>query len=266
MADSVYISQNLTKEQLLFLQLLNENEIDYFTISEIESQIGRTFTNINEVLENLVRKNILVRLQKGYFAVKNFNNQYVIGTFVAKNSAVAYWSALNVHGLTSRFPNTVFIQTVNRKRNKKILGVNYKFIAIPERKRTGITKIGYGNNSYPITDVEKTITDCFDLTQYSGGFDLLISAFAQAKLNGSKMISYSEKINNISAIKRMGFLSELLNKKGLKTFTEYAKRKVNNSYSLIDSSGEKKGEFVPDWKIRLNVSKDEIVKLSSELY
>jgi len=266
MADSVYISANLTKSQLLFLQLINENEIEYFTISEIEEQLNHKFDNINEVLENLVQKKFLYRLQKGYYAVKNFNNQNVIGTFISQNSAVAYWSALSIHGLTSRFPNKVFIQTTKRKRDKTILGVNYKFVTIPERKRTGITTLGYSNNRYPITDMEKTIIDCFDLQKYSGGFDLLISAFAQAKLNGKKMIAYAEAVNNISVIKRIGFLAGLLNKKGMQAFIKYAKQKINKKYTLIDSAGEDKGEFVSDWKLRLNVSRDEIMQLSKELY
>ncbi len=266
MASGVYISSNLTKEQILFLRLLNEAEIEYFTISEIEEQLNHKFSNINEVLENLVRKKFLYRLQKGYYAVKNFNNQYVIGTFISQNSAVAYWSALSVHGLTSRFPNKVFIQTTKRKRNKTILGIEYKFVTIPERKRTGIITLGYGNNSFPITDVEKTIVDCFDLPKYSGGFDMLISAFAQAKLNSKKMIEYSEAINNISAIKRMGFLAELFDKKGLQKFIKYAKQKANKKYTLIDASGEDTGEFISDWRLRLNVGKDKIIDLSKEIY
>jgi len=223
MADSVYISSNLTKAQLLFLHLINENEIEYFTIYEIEKQLNRRFDNINEVLENLVQKRFLYRLQKGYYAVKNFNNQNVIGTFISQNSAVAYWSAVSIHGLTSRFPNKVFIQTTKRKKDKAILGVDYKFVTIPERKRTGITTLGYGNNSYPITDIEKTIIDCFDLPKYSGGFDLLVSAFSQAKLSSKKMIEYAEAINNISAIKRMGFIAELLDKKRIANFYKVCK-------------------------------------------
>ena len=266
MADSVYISANLTKVQLLFLHLISENEIEYFTISKIEEQLNHKFGNINEVLENLVQKKFLYRLQKGFYAVKNFNNQNVIGTFISQNSAVAYWSALSIHGLTSRFPNKVFIQTTKRKKDKTILGVNYKFITIPERKRAGITTLGYGNNSYPITDTEKTIIDCFDLQKYSGGFDLLISAFSQAKLSSKKMIEYAEAIDNISVIKRIGFIAELLNKKGLQTFIKYAKLKVNKKYTLIDSAGEDSGEFVSSWRLRLNVNRDEIIFLSKELY
>ena len=266
MARSSYKSENLTGEQLKLVQLLNENEIEYFLLDEIEELVNRSFKNIGEVVENLADKKILTRLERAKYANINFNNQNVIGTFISQNSAVSYWSALSIHGLTSRFPNKVFIQTTKRKRDKTILGVDYKFVTIPERKRSGITTLGYGNNSYPITDTEKTIIDCFDLQKYSGGFDLLISAFSEAKLISKKMIEYAEAINNISAIKRMGFLSELLKKKRMKEFSNYAKTKVNKKYTLIDSAGEDNGEFVADWRVRLNVSRDEIMNLSKEIY
>ena len=80
------------------------------------------------------------------------------------------------------------------------------------------------------------------------------------------MIEYVEAINNISAIKRIGFMAELLRKKGLQTFIKYAKLKVNKKYTLIDSAGEDSGEFVSNWRLRLNVSRDEIIFLSKELY
>ncbi len=262
MANSVYISTNLTKDQILFLQLLNENEIEYFTISEIEEQLNHKFNNINEVLENLFQKNFLNRLQKGFYAVKGFNNQNVIGTFISQDSAVAYWSALNIQGLTEQFPNTVFIQTTHRKKSKTILGTKYKFVKIPEHKRAGIITLGYGNNSFPITDVEKTIVDCFDLQMYSGGFDVLVGAFAQAKLQSDKLIEYTEKINNIAVIKRMGFLSELFNKPGLKQFIKFSQSKVNNKFNLIDSSGLETGEFIRQWRLRLNVSKNELLEIA----
>lgn len=266
MARSSYKSENLTGEQLKLVQLLNENEIEYFLLDEIEELVNRSFKNIGEVVENLADKKILNRLERAKYSNINFNNQNVIGTFISQNSAVSYWSALSIHGLTSRFPNKVFIQTTKRKRDKTILGVDYKFVTIPERKRSGITTLGYGNNSYPITDTEKTIIDCFDLQKYSGGFDLLISAFSEAKLISKKMIEYAEAINNISAIKRVGFMAELLRKKGLQTFIRYAKLKANKKYTLIDSAGEDNGEFVADWRVRLNVSRDEIMNLSKEIY
>ena len=262
MAKSGYKSKNLTGEQLKLVQLFNEYEIDYFRLNKIEELVNHTFKNIGEVAENLVDKKILIRLERAKYANINFNNQYVIGTFISQNSAVAYWSALHIHGLTEQFPNTVFIQTTRRKKEKTILGTKYKFVTIPARKRAGVMRLGYGNNKYAITNVEKTILDCFDLQKYSGGFDVLTGAFAQAKLQSDKLIEYSAKVNNIAVTKRMGFLAELFEKPGLKQFIKYAQAKVNDKFNLIDSSGLEKGAFNLRWRLRLNVSENELKEIA----
>jgi predicted transcriptional regulator of viral defense system len=255
MASSVYISANLTQRQLEFMRLLDESETDIFNFNEIEKKVKRKFDNLNEVLENLVHKKLLSRIERGKFCRANFRDANVIGTFVAKESAVAYWSALNLHGLTEQFANTIFIQSTHKKKDKIILGTPYKFIKITHSKRTGIDWNGFGSGKYPITNVEKTVIDCFDLPQYSGGYAELIRSLSQANLNADKMIIYCKAVNNIAVTKRIGFLSELLEKKTIQKFIDFAKGQVNEKYSLIDPQGSDKGEFVSDWKLRLNISR-----------
>jgi predicted transcriptional regulator of viral defense system len=266
MADSVYISANLSGEQLRFMKLLDELEVEYFHFGEIEAQFNLDFDNLNEVLENLVHKALLHRIERGKYKRVNFSDVHVIGTFIAKQSAIAYWSALNLHGLTAQFPNTIFVQTTQRKKSKTIQGVYYKFVTIHPRKHTGICYNGYGNYRYPITDVEKTLVDCFDLQQHSGGFDVLIRAFAGATLSASKLIDYHTAVDNVAAMKRMGFLAGFLGKSDLASFTTYAKSRVNQRYSLLDTGGPDQGEFVKEWRVRLNVSRDALYNIANEVY
>lgn len=96
MADSVYLSENLSKKQLQFMKLLDTYEIEYFHFDQIELQLEHTFDNLNEILENLVNKEILHRIERGKYKRVNFNDVYVIGTFIARESAVGYWSAINL--------------------------------------------------------------------------------------------------------------------------------------------------------------------------
>lgn len=266
MADSVYISLNLTQQQLEFMKLLEEHEIDIFRFEEIESQLNQKFENLNEILENLVHKELLSRIEKGKFCRANFRDENVIGTFVVRQGAVAYWSALNLHGLTEQFANTIFIQTTHRKKDKVLLGTAYKFVTISESKRTGIITNGYGNARYPLTDIEKTIIDCFDQPQYSGGYAELIHALSQANLVDEKMILYCKAVGNTAVTKRIGFLAELFGKQELKGFIAFARQQTNEKYNLIDPQGSEKGEFLAEWKLRLNISRDELLNLSEKQY
>lgn len=266
MADSVYISANLTKTQIKFLKMLDDYEIQLFKFSDIEKQLNQKFENLNEILENLVHKELLTRIEKGKFCRPNFRDEFVVGTFVVEESAVAYWSALNLHGLTEQFANTVFIQTTNKKNDKNILGTSYKFVKIAPYKRVGIVWNGYGSLRYPITDVEKTIVDCFDQPQYSGGYAELIRAVKQAEMNSQKLTAYCKTIKNIAVTKRIGFLVELFERTMLSSFIEFAKREVNNKYNLFDPQGLQEGEFVSEWRLRLNTDRKELIEISNKQY
>ena len=247
------------------MRLLDDSEIEIFTLAGIESLVGENFDNLNEILENLVHKKILSRIERGKFCRYNFRDEFVISNYLVPDGVVSYWSALNKHGLTDQFPNTVFVQTSNEKRSRKVFEVRYKFIQVLNKKITGIQLQGFGNHQFRMTDIEKTIVDCFDKPQYSGGYAELIKAYSSIKLDSEKMINYCNVIENMAATKRMGFLSGLLNKHGLKTFINYARQKVNAKYNLFDPLGPDKGVFDNTWKLRLNMSKEKLLQICNKI-
>lgn len=249
-----------------FVRFLEEEEIVIFEIQDIKQTLGIENRTINEIAENLVTRGFLSRIERGKYCRANFRDEHVIGTFLAKESAVAYWSALNLHGLTEQFSNKVFIQTTQLKRDVEFAGTKYQFIKIQSNKRDGIIFNNYGNYRYPITNIEKTLVDCFDLPQYSGGFAELIRAFYNAKLDEQRLIDYCSAVNNIAVIKRLAFLIELLNKKNLDRFVAYARGKVNRTYNLFDTFGENTGQANNDWYLRMNLSEEAILGITKNQY
>jgi predicted transcriptional regulator of viral defense system len=266
MARGTYISENLTHSQINLMLMLEEYEMDIFTLQELKDLSSDQFDDINELVENLVHKKILSRIERGKYCRSNFRDEKVIGTRLVEDGAVAYWSALNLHGLIEQFPNTIFIQTTKVKPQKVVFGVNYQFVKITRSKRTGIIKEGYGNHSYAITDVEKTIVDYFDLPQYSGGYAELIRAFNSETFSAEKMIEYSKAVNNLAAIKRMGYLAELLDKKDLKPFIRFAKNQLTQTYNTLNPLGSEEGKYYAEWKLKLNISETEIIDIINKQY
>jgi predicted transcriptional regulator of viral defense system len=259
------ITKHMTIEQMDFLKYLETKEIQVFSVEDTKNfDFQENITS--ELLENLTKKDFLIRIERGKYCRTHFRNENVIGTFLAKDSAVAYWSALNLHGLTEQFPNKIFIQTTQLKKEVEFAGTTYRFIKIQANKRTGVVFTGYGNHKFPITDIEKTIVDCFDLQQYSGGFAELIRAFYNAKLNAEKLIDYCDAVDNIAATKRLGFLAEFFEKKKLTGFVKFARSKVNRSYNLIDTFGDNAGETNSDWYLRMNLSKENISGIIQNQY
>lgn len=266
MSKSTYLSENLTQKQIDFMLLLDDYELDIFTLEDIKEQLGDKVEDINELIENLVHKRILSRIERGKYCRYNFRDDKVIGSFLVPYGAVAYWSALHHYGLTEQFPNSVFIQTTQAKQDKSVFGVYYKFVRIRESKQVEIVTEGYGNRTFRITSLEKTIADCFDLPQYSGGYAELIRAFSEAEIDSDKLIAACEAIHNIAATKRMGYLAELCGKKVLDSFIRFAEKQVNDRYNLFDPAGEDHGAFVSKWKLRLNIPVEDIAGILSKPY
>ena len=266
MSRSTYISKNLTQKQIDFMLMLDDYELDIFSLEDIKKQVWNKKIEVNELIENLVQKRIFSRIERGKYCRTNFRDEKVIGCFLVPDGAISYWSALHQYGFTEQFPNSVFIQTTKSKRDKIVFGVYYKFVKINVSKQDGIIIEGYGNHSYQITSMEKTIADCFDLPQYSGGYAELIRAFNEAEVESNELIKACEAIHNIAATKRMGYLVELIGKKGLGDFTSFAEKQVNEKYNLFDPSGVEEGEFINKWKLRLNIPKEDIMGIINKQY
>jgi len=245
---------------------LDENQIEIFQINDLKqnfSGLSRRYLNI--ALQEIIDLEFS-KIEKGKYCRNTFRNEYVIGSFLTNDATIAYWSALNIHGLTEQIPNKVFVQTTKKKQSKEIFGVFYQFVKVRSGKMTGIIKTGAGTNRFRITDIEKTIVDCFDLPNYSGGFMELVRAFKQTKLSSQKIISYLEAVNNKSATKRIGYLAELFDKKGFKGLINYAKKQKSKNYDLLDIYGKKEGKYNSDWRLIINIEKDDLLDIANSIY
>jgi len=108
--------------------LLDDLELDIFSLQDLKKLTGTHFNNVSDLAENLIDKKILSRIERGKYCRANFCDERVIGCHLVVDGAVAYWSALNKHGMTEQFPNLTFIQTTLLKQVKVVFGVRYKFI------------------------------------------------------------------------------------------------------------------------------------------
>ena len=250
----------MREKQLVLLDKLDEYGYDIFSLDMLKGKLPDSV--IKQGIRSLVNSGMFIRLEKGKFRRKNFLEDFVIANFLAPDGGIAYWSALNTHGLTEQFPNVIFVQTALQK-NHSPGYPKIKFIKVNKRKLTGYTEKGWGNHKYKITDVEKTIADCFDLPHHAGWYQEIIKAFNNADLSATKIIKYCKAINNISAVKRMAFLTELLKKPKMERFLDYAKNAIDKEYSIFETGGGKTGTYISEWKLILNMPESEILEIAN---
>jgi len=256
----------LTKNESNILNYIADNEISWFLLEDF-SKLG--FCKLNELkdsLSRLTQTGHLARPERAMYCVRNFKNTNLVANILLKNSVIAYWSAMSLHGLTEQIPNIVYSQSTHRKDDKTVFNVRYKFVKVKPEKMFGSMQMGYGNEAFKVTDVEKTLLDCFYLPQYSGGYAELIRAFHSAKLSSVRLLEYGLKMNNLSILKRMAFLSELFQMKGFTRFQQEVLKRVNQKYTLIDPFGENEGEFNSRWHVRLNICRENLLGIIQKMY
>ncbi len=248
----------MKKESIELLQALDDNGLDIFSK---KNKIIRNFSD--RAFRHLIRQDYIQMIEYGKYCRHNFRDENAIASFIVKSGGVAYWTAMHYHGLTEQIPNVMYVQTGHSKRNKVIFGVPYYFVKVKEEKLVGFKTVGYGNHQFKITDIEKTIVDCFDLPQYGGGYAEIIKAFNNANLSARKMVKYCKAIDNIAATKRLAYLSELLDKSGMDYFIKYAQSVKNDKYNLFEPGNFQQGKTNSRWNLILNMTEDEIFEIAN---
>ena len=255
------------------LKLLARTTIDIlarigiFTIQDAVRVTGLKESEIKLLLPWLEKMGWLERIEKGKYIViplgaekgKFTVNELAIGSKLVKPSAIAYWSALNYHGLTEQIPTTVFVQTTSRKKNREldIFGVKYKIITVNKRKFFGLEKVWIDSSfgavfQIYVTDKEKTIVDCLDKPKYCGGIIEVAKALNNSNFDMEKLAEYAVKIGNSGVIRRLGYLCDYL---GLQM--DLPKIRTRN-YLLLDPTMPKTGKVNSKWRLIVNVDIGEL--------
>ena len=216
-----------------------------------------------QFLERLQSKGWIRRIRRGRFAVVPLSSgedrspqlhEFVVAMELVSPAVIAYWSALNHHGMTEQLPRTVFVATDHpvRRRPGEVRGVSYRIVSLKPSKFCGITKDWIDENPFRVTDREKTIIDGLDLPQHAGRVSEIAKALIVSwkVLDEKKLRSYAAKIGNSAVAKRLGFLMETL---GLGDFEALRKEApLAQGFSPLDPTLPKRGKYNRRWGLLVN--------------
>jgi len=233
-----------------------------FTVEEATKVSGIDRNVLKVILSRLEKKGWVERIEKGKYMVIPLGarkgeytlNEFVIGSLLVNPSAIAYWSALNYHGLTEQIPATVFVQTTSRKKKREleIFGVIYRIVRIKEGKFFGIERVWLEDFQVNVTSREKTIVDCLDKPKLCGGVIEVAKALKNGEFDFEKLSEYAIKIGNSGVARRLGYLCDVL---GLQIDLPEVKAR---NYLLLDPTMPKKGEVSSKWKLVVNIDIGEL--------
>ncbi|MBI4551242.1 MAG: hypothetical protein HY710_03165 [Candidatus Latescibacteria bacterium] len=236
-----------------------------FSIDDARQVLGhRADDPTRQFLERLQRKGWIQRITRGRFAVIPLSageartpqlHEFLVAMELVTPAAIAYWSALNYHGMTEQLPRTVFIATNHPVRRSvlKALGMTFQVVSLRPARFFGTTKAWIDEHPFWITDREKTVIDGLDLPQYVGGVGEIMKALGLVwkELDEKKLWHYAAGIGNSAAAKRLGFLMETL---GLGRPEALRKAvPLAPGFSSLDPTFPRQGTYNRRWGLLINV-------------
>ena len=175
------------------------------------------------VLARLLRKGWLERIEKGKYLIVPLEagpdriwteDAHVIAAHLVSPAMVSHWSALSYWNLTEQVPRVTFVQTTARKENRRprVLGMRFRIVRVKPGKFFGSHAYRAGEFDVAVTDREKTIVDCLDRPDLSGGVNQVAAALRMGDddLDWDRMTTYVRRFRSGAVVKRLGFLVEAM--------------------------------------------------------
>jgi len=182
-------------------------------------------------------------------------HEFLVAMELVSPAAIAYWSAMNHHGMTDQIPQTVFVATNHRVRRppKEALGMRFKIVTLRPAKFFGLVQDWLDEQPFWITSKEKTIIDGLDLPKYVGGVGEVAKALTRAwdELDEAKLRNYAAKLGNSAATKRLGYLMESLGLGDPETLRKTLK--ISPGFSPLDPTLPRRGKHNRRWQLLVNV-------------
>jgi len=253
--------EGLSKRESFLISSLAREDKTIFNIEDVRKIIK---DSAKRTMHSLIQKKWVLPLKKGLYVIVPLDvgvkgadsfilHNFVIASSLAKPYYIGFWSALNYYGFSEQIPRTTFVATTHIIKPLEILNSNYYFVKLVKRKFFGIKRIEIDRRKINISGPDKTIVDCLDHPEHCGGIDELARAiyFSHQELNPKRIKSYAIKMNNMTILKRLGYI---LNKTGLVENYEaiFKGFRPSKGYSLLDPLSPRKGKYNSRWNLLIN--------------
>lgn len=223
------------------------------TMDDIKKEI-QFESNRFYVIKRLLDNNKIKKLKSGLYATVNplttniFANKYEIATALYKGVYIGYHSALEFHGFGNQVYSNVYVASNKHYSPVEIDGLEYIFLysnyydGIIEKEQ---------NSTIRVTELERTLVDCIDRLEISGGLEEVFTALSAVNYcDEKKLLKHLEYYNKKFLYKKTGYLFSILRPKYLSEgFFEVCKNKMSMRDDDIREHKSLTWKYVSEWKL-----------------
>lgn len=220
-----------------------------------------------KALSRLAKNGWIKRLKRGLYLLvpleAGIDGQWsddplLIGTQLAPEAAIAYWTALHFWQMTEQVPRTIFVQAKAQRSpaQETILGVRYQFVSITPERFFGIQKQSSKGMTFGITDREKTLIDACSCPDLCGGILQIAQVLESVVIfDWGKLDQYLERFDSGAVYKRLGYLVERLNisMPDRETRLERWQSKLSQGIAWLEPGEAQSGSINTRWRVRVNI-------------
>jgi len=233
-----------------------------------------------KALSRLDSKGWLMRLERGLYLIVPLEagsertwaeNPLAIANQLTPVGAVGYLPAMYYWEMTEQAPAKMFVQTLRRRFRPRvtILGVQYQFILVVDRKLFGVTTRTIDGLDFRITDREKTLVDACDRPDLCGGAQGLVEALLSSEdLDWEKIDTYLDRMRSGAIYKRLGYLVDSLDIPipDSQWRLDQWRRSLSEGIALLEPGRKPNGPIHTNWRVRVNakVKVGEVAQRKSE--
>lgn len=215
--------RSLSKLESKVVLTLREMSFTHVLTKDVRSILGpaASESTVRKVIQNLVRKGWFVRITGGKFVFlppengpQNLgeNNVLSLATAVVQPCYVGWWSAASWHGFTTQKPMRVFVAVTKQTPGRVLEGHEIQFVTVVARKFFGFEFSSIYGRSVPLSTPAKTLVDCLDRPDLSGGPTELtrITHSALGMVDGEELLRIVQAVKSKAICQRLGFLADLV--------------------------------------------------------
>ncbi len=250
---------------------LNEQRRTTFALSDVEAITHLSASSARNLVHKAQQRGLVTRLKPGLYnlvpfelgrATEHIGSPYLIAREVAGNAPyyLSHGTALELHRMLTQPNLIIYVSCTRRIRPQTIGGYEYQFVLVTEAQMFGIAKHWVTKEqSVMISDMERTIIDSLRRPDLAGGITEIAKGLWMKRdsLSIERLIDYALRLDVGAVLRRLGYLLER-NGMANETTLRPLRNKLSATYQRLDPVLPQEGSFLSRWRLRLNVSPEEL--------
>ena len=270
-AESPGPSKTVGSRTAQLMTALYESGQTTFTHADVESITGLPPASARSLIRHAVARGIVSRLEPGLFvlvppelgrATEFAGNPYIIARQLAAGAEyfISHASAMELHQMVTQPQFVIFTSTTKRLRNRTIHGTEFRFVLIRHEDAFGVTTRWVSKQeSVKASDIERTVIDGLHLPAYCGGITEVAKGLWMRRedVKPGRLIDYALRLRIGAVVRRLGYLLDLYQIAAAEELNRL-RSSLSATYALLDPMLPNEGAYVSGWRLRVNVSADEL--------